>query len=180
MTTVTAAIRELKPKCIIAAGIAFGVDPKKQPIGLILVSKDVRFYEPSRIGTANGAETRLPRGSRVPASPSLLSRFRSAELSFQEPPGIKFGLLLSGEKLIDNAEFRDHLLQDEPEALGGEMEGSGLYAVAQEEKIDWIIVKAICDHADGNKGRNKAKRQAIAAARAMSFVAHVIRSRSPL
>jgi len=53
----------------------------------------------------------------------------------------------------------------------GEMEGSGLYAAAQESKIDWGLVKGISDFADGNK---KDEDQPIAARNAASFVLHVI------
>jgi nucleoside phosphorylase len=35
------------------------------------------------------------------------------------------------------------------------MEGIGLYAAAQNAKVDWILVKAICDWADGNKSGEK-------------------------
>jgi hypothetical protein len=54
------------------------------------------------------------------------------------------------------------------------MEGAGLYAVAQREKVDWILVKAICDYADGNKGQDKDKRQQTAARNAARFVFHVL------
>jgi nucleoside phosphorylase len=54
------------------------------------------------------------------------------------------------------------------------MEGAGLYGVAMEEHIDWIIVKAICDWADGNKHEHKAARQVLAAERAASFVLHAL------
>ncbi len=51
------------------------------------------------------------------------------------------------------------------------MEGAGLYAAASDAKVDWILIKAICDWADGNKD-NKA--QPIAASNAVNFVLHVI------
>lgn len=178
MATVLAIVRELTPKYIVAAGVAFGA--RKQPIGTILVSKDVRFYEPARIGMESGSDKRIQRGSRVPASASLLSRFRAAYHSFRETSksDVQFGLLLSGEKLIDNVHFRDGLLEDEPEALGGEMEAAGLFAAAHEGKLDWLIVKAVCDYADGNKSKDKKRRQKIAAGSAMAFLGHAIRTSS--
>jgi hypothetical protein len=84
-------------------------------------------------------------------------------------------LLLSGDKLVDRQDFRDQLCALEPEAIGGEMEGAGLYAVAKREKVDWILVKAICDYADGNKAQDKDKRQQTAARNAARFVFHVLR-----
>jgi hypothetical protein len=77
---------------------------------------------------------------------------------------------LSGEKLIDNIDYRDSLLDREPEALGGEMEGGGLYVAAVEKNVDWCVVKAVCDFADGKKRENKTRNQKEAAHNAAKFV----------
>ena len=68
---------------------------------------------------------------------------------------VDFGLLLSGEKLVDNHDYREQLKRLAPEATGGEMEGAGLYVARQDAKVDWIVIKAICDRADGHKKRNR-------------------------
>ena len=83
---------------------------------------------------------------------------------------VRPGLLLSGEKLIDDKDYRDQLIALQVEAVGGEMEGAGLYVASAEHKIDWIVIKAICDWADGNKSINKTQRQKIAAKNAAVFV----------
>ena len=70
--------------------------------------------------------------------------------------GLSFGTILSGAKLVDSMDFRQQLRALEPEAIGGEMEGAGLYVACHDLKVDWILVKAICDFADGQKSRNKA------------------------
>ena len=82
--------------------------------------------------------------------------------------------MLSGEKLVDNLAFRQELLAFEPEAIGGEMEGAGLYVACQDRHVDWILVKAICDWADGNKATDKDARQATAACNAALFVLHTL------
>ncbi len=58
---------------------------------------------------------------------------------------MRFGTLLSGNTLVDNCNYRDSLLRIEPEAIGGEMESVGIQLAADRHKVDWIIVKAICD-----------------------------------
>jgi nucleoside phosphorylase len=63
--------------------------------------------------------------------------------------------VLSGQKLVDNLDYRDSLKSLFPEAIGGEMEGTGLYVSAQAAKVDWLVVKAICDW--GHK-KNRAKK----------------------
>ena len=83
---------------------------------------------------------------------------------------VTFGLLLSGEKLIDREDFRDQLLAFEPEAIGGEMEAVGLLSAAARGNTDWVVVKACCDFADGNKSTNKTENQKRAASAAAGFV----------
>ena len=54
------------------------------------------------------------------------------------------------------------------------MEAAGIYTGAFENNTDWIVVKAICDWADGEKGTNKNARQRRAAENAAQFVVHTI------
>jgi nucleoside phosphorylase len=103
----------------------------------------------------------------------LLDRFEEGELKWGGPE-VKFGLVLSGNKLVDNLEFREHLRTFELEAIGGEMEGGGVCSAAHRRKVDWIVVKAICDWADGEKRENKRQRQEKAARNAASFTIHVL------
>jgi len=160
---------------IIMVGIAFGIAPERQRIGEILVSKQLLAYELQRVGTSVSSEAVVrSRGDRPSASPRLLDRFRNGEMDWTGAQ-VRFGLVLSGDKLVDNQDFRDKLLAMEPEAIGGEMEGAGLYAAAQRQKVDWLLVKGICDYADGNKHQDKDKRQQTAARNAARFVLHVLR-----
>lgn len=173
--TVSDAIEVLQPSAIVSVGIAFGIDRAKQRIGDVLVSERLVNYELQRIGTrSRGTAKILPRGDRASASPRLLDRFRDGAMSWSEAT-VKFGLILSGHKLIDNLDYRNQIRKLEPESIGGEMEGAGLYDVAVREKVDWILAKAICDWADGKKAYKKKERQELAAANAGRFVFHVLR-----
>lgn len=175
--TAYTAIATVRPSAIIMVGIAFGIDQAKQQIGDVLVAKQLFSYEPQRVGTLPGSEEEvvIPRGDRATTSTRLLDRCEDGALSW---PGnqarVQFGLILSGEKLIDHAPTVAKLRAQEREAIGGEMEGSGLYVAATQHKIDWILIKAICDWADGRKGEDKEARQALAAHNAASFVLHVL------
>jgi nucleoside phosphorylase/uncharacterized protein YjbI with pentapeptide repeats len=176
-----AAIEHIKPHAVIAVGIAFGVNEKKQKIGDVLVSKQVQTYDSQRVGRG----VIVPRGDKTTASTTWLQRIRAVDNKFKrlpddcEWPPVRFGLILSGEKLVDNLDYRDSLLElagapkktkkdkteadFEHEAIGGEMEAAGLYVAATTKKVDWIVVKGICDWADGNKGVDKDARQRLAA-----------------
>jgi nucleoside phosphorylase len=174
LLTVHEGVLALNPSVVVMVGIAFGLNERKQHIGDILVASQLCGYELQRYGThPDGTPFLVLRGDRATASIRLLDRFRSGYQDWQGQ-SVQFGLILSGEKLVDNLDFRDQLHRLEGEAIGGEMEGAGLYAVAQRLKVDWILVKAICDWADGKKSRNKAQRQKKAARNAALFTLHVL------
>jgi nucleoside phosphorylase len=106
-----------------------------------------------------------------------LNWIRNADISWKKLSNVKIktGLVLSGEKLIDNIDFRNQLKDMAPDAIGGEMEGAGLYTSCQNERVDWILIKAVCDWADGNKSQDKHSQQEMAAIAASTFVAHVLK-----
>lgn len=164
-------IEALNPIAVIMVGIAFGTDGEKQRIGDILVSKQLLLYELQKI--QNGKI--ISRGDKSHATPSLINWISHAEIDWNEANGrITQGLILSGEKLVDDIDYRDQLIQLAPEAIGGEMEGAGLYVACQNKKTDWILIKAICDFADGHKSKDKDERQKLAAHNAASFVLHAL------
>lgn len=166
--TTAAAIGDLRPKSVIMLGIAFGASHAQQ-IGDILVAQQVRCYEPQRIGTGKEGHDDIQfRGDCASASSRLLSRFQATTHGW-DACKVHFGLLLSGEKLIDNQAFRDFLAANST-AIGGDMEAAGLYIEGVAKKVDWIVIKGVCDWADGHKQEDKGSRQQLAASNAARFV----------
>jgi nucleoside phosphorylase len=166
-------IDTLDPYWVLLVGIAFGVDESKQQLGDVLVANRIKTYEMQRVGTSEGKLVLTDRNVTIPPSHALLARLMSAELDAKV--NVISGVILTGEKLIDNVDFRSSLLALSEEAIGGEMEAAGLWASAELRKRDWGIVKAICDWGDGNKKVDKASRQADAAGNSAAFVAHATR-----
>jgi nucleoside phosphorylase/tetratricopeptide (TPR) repeat protein len=164
LDTIPDAIEVLHPSAIIMVGCAFGLKPEAQQTGDILVSKQLVSYEPQK---RKDSEI-LPHGDRITCSVPLLDRFRSGELDWKGAK-IHFGPLLSGEKEVSDRSFRDELLRLEPEAIGGDKEGTGLYVAASKEKTDWIIVRAISGWAD-----DESNQEEFAARNAAQFVKYVI------
>ncbi len=154
-------IAALRPSAVIMIGIA---------IGDILVSRQLMLYDAQRVS----ATQIVPRGDRVHCSTWLLDYLTSAELDWTGPK-VRFGLVLTGDTLVDNVDYRDQLRKLEVEAIGGEMEGAGLYVACQDAKVDWVLVKSICDWADGNKAQDKDVRQEQAAKNSAEFVVHALR-----
>src|SRR5262249_53150469 len=116
------------------------------------------------------------RGDKPHSSPWLLNLLRSSAVTWHgNGVLLQFGAILTGEKLVDSVDFREQLRILEPDAIGGEMEGAGLYVACHDQKVDWILVKANCDFADGQKAKDKTERQTLAAQNAATFVLHALR-----
>ena len=175
--TARSAIELWRPAALIMTGIAWGAKRTRQDPGDVLIASQVLLYEIERVG-----EEAVYRGPIAPSGPTLLNRFRSdLTWRFKRPDGLQvrkhFGALLSGQKLIDDASFRDALVKKHPTAIGGEMEGAGVFASAFRERIEWILVKGVCDWADGNKSD---KYQELAAAASASLAEHVLSDQEAL
>jgi nucleoside phosphorylase len=180
LATTRQAIEDWTPKAIIMVGIAFGKDEEEQRIGDVLLSEHVLQYQSEKV-TRMG--DRQNRGSKPHCGATLLNIFESYHDDWQysitesASSTVLSGDLLSGEQLIDNKEHRDELLQRFPTAIGGEMEGIGLANAAGAKHKEWLVVKGICDFADGNKGEDKTHRQQLAAGAAASLCEHIFNNR---
>lgn len=174
INTISKGILDLNPQDVILVGIAFGVKKENFKIGDILVSEQLYLYEHGKINKKNIKDKRefLSRGDKVTAPIGLINRVRSAS-KYWSKSQVKFGVFISGEKVINDQTYINEILQKEPEAIGGDMEANGLY-VACKDKTNWIAIKAVCDFADGNKDKNKSKNQQLASRNASEFVFHIL------
>lgn len=169
--TTRAAIVRFRPRVVILLGAAFGRDATTQDYGDVLVSDWITPYEVERIG-----RTTIYRGPKPMAGMTLRNRFRDAtDWSFSRANGSRcrmhIGEMLTGDKLVDNKAFKTALFKKHANAIGGEMEGGGVFAASEEAKVECIVVKGIADFADGKK--NDAHK-VLASAAAASLVAHVL------
>jgi nucleoside phosphorylase len=172
-TTTRQALHEWNPKAVIMVGIAFGKKPTKQNIADVLVATKLIDYESIRMNSDGSIDDR---GDHLQSNGQLLRLFEQAYgWEFRRPDGSLSksdpGPILSGNKLIDNFGFKTELFERFSSAKGGEMEGIGFATAANEMKKPWILIKAICDWADGNKNDHY---QPLAAAAAASLVHYVL------
>jgi len=157
-------IQQLRPKFIVMIGIAFGLKPKKQKLGHILVAKCLKDYETSKVTDTSTVD----RGAMPECSVELLSKARMVDW---DRTGVHFGQVISGCKLANSEKLIEELGKRYPEAIGGEMEGIGLSAACQRNQVEWILIKGICDW-----GKNKNDRfQSRAAAHAVDFCIKMIK-----
>ncbi|MCX7049741.1 MAG: nucleoside phosphorylase-like protein [Candidatus Sumerlaeota bacterium] len=140
---------------MVSLGMAFGVDPKRQKIGDIIVSKALLPYDYRIIKSEDGkivndySEMRIY-GSQLSLIAMLEKESRNKE--WQGEVKVRFGALLTGAAKIHCQKFRDDLVSNlrdcgEP-IIGGEMEGLGLLSVSAPENPLWVVAKGISDFAD--------------------------------
>ncbi|MEV4179181.1 hypothetical protein [Nonomuraea sp. NPDC049709] len=170
--TAKSLIDQLDPDYLLLTGICYGLREGEQRLGDILVCTQLRGIDHKKIiESTPGTEIEICRGERVAPSVTLLDRFQSARLGKDGPP-VHYGAMLSGSLLLNSPTARQKLIDAHPDAVGGEMEGIGVYAAAAKEKTDWIVVKSICDW-----GMNKNDDwHEIAARNAAEFVRDVLLS----
>lgn len=167
------AIEEWGPVAVVAAGIAFGTDPDKERLHDVLVASSVLNYQQVKVQADGTATLRsFPRA----ASERFLTRVGDLELEHTDDirwPTIHQGIVLSGDNLVDNEEYRDTLRARHDQIVGGEMEGSGIERACRDE-IRWALIKAICDWGAGKETPHKDRDQMIAAASAAKVVRAVL------
>lgn len=165
----TSALHVWRPRAAIMIGIAFGKDPKHQRMCDVLVANSIIPYELAKVGARY-----VTRSPHPPTNGLLLNRFTNAtDWSLKlgrSSVAMRIGPLLTGEKVLDNAAAKAKLFKQFPHAIGGEMEGAGLFAAADRLSTPWIVVKAICDWADGTKHDKAQPKAATAAASLVHYV----------
>ncbi|MEV6597121.1 hypothetical protein AB0M36_09700 [Actinoplanes sp. NPDC051346] len=154
---------EWRPDFVIMLGVCFGLDEGRQRLGDVIVAEQLQV-----IRLRVGATASRDRGDKTTAGHRLVEVFR-----VMAPPsgfGVWTGLLLSWDVLVDSARLLAELKDRYPDALGGEMEGSGVYASSARAGAEWIVVKGICDW-----GRDKdSDAQELAAGNAAKVVLDLI------
>lgn len=155
---------------LILVGICYGLRPDEHDFGDVLVCNQLRAIDLRKVAEPAGlppqpksrtaaeaadkiANTQPPsgdpdeivRGDSVKPSTMLLGRLREAAHQLRGEIPVHFGPMLTASTLVSSRAFRDKLRAAHPDALGGEMEGAGVYAAAAHAKVDWIVVKGICD-----------------------------------
>ncbi|MFG1492680.1 hypothetical protein ABMA75_03870 [Halobacteriovorax sp. ZH4_bin.1] len=169
---VSEAISLWAPRAVIMPGIAFGVSSKSQKLGDIIVSEAVRDYVYGkvqdkfdndkilgRIGNVFTQPRFYSRGRELSSGETLFSKFSAhgmtkklnERLSGDLDYNIEYGLILSANILLNSNKKKKKLFYAYPDAIGGEMEGHSLASICKGRKIEWIVVKSICDWGDGSK-----------------------------
>ncbi len=118
---------------IVQLGMAFGIDPRHQNPGDVLVSTSIIPYDNRDINPAPGGRegyiTEYSQANREIARPALVELFRREQRRGGHTFAVYLGTILSGAARIHSSVFRDELVRSVPAGedpvIGGEMEGVG-------------------------------------------------------
>lgn len=165
-------------KQVIMVGIAFGMyneEPVSQKIGDVLIADKIYPYENQRVGD----EIKYRGEPCVPSSDLIkacyVTKRKWCGKNYQgENCHAYICPLVTGEKLVDNIGLRNLLKKTYPDAKGGEMEGQGVSSACSNAGKPWLLIKSICDFADGNKGEQKHEKQESAASLAFEFCSELL------
>jgi len=186
--SINEAYSTISPLCVVMVGIAFGKSNQTQQMGDVLLSQKIQPYNSVRRSSKEDGDL-LTEDRNEPASPGRTimhhaKNFADLINSHSLRYAVHIGTLLAGEELVDNEKYKQELISafESPESdiIGGEMESVGLASVMiRQENMNWIVIKAICDWADGMKKENKADRQQSAAQNAVDFCVRFFRTEHP-
>ena len=153
---------------IISVGVACGIK-KKVKLCDVLVSTKVINYDKVR----NGSGGYLPR-EVITVSPQIINLFTQCEhwpnyairkrlnKNRIAKPTVKSGVMLNGQCYVDDPVMKTAL--EIKEAIGIEMEGTGMFADIQQSMTNSIIVKAVCEFGDGKYNKEYQPTAALIAA----------------
>jgi len=165
-------IDDWSPRAILCVGVAFADNWKKRGPGDVLICTSLLPYEYQKV-TAAGADWR---GAPLPVGYNLWETlfYGTRGWSFRgvqtESVRVHYGAILSGEKLVNSAEFKRTLWSFFDLAIGGEMEGNGVAAAAIDSGTEWILVKGVMDWGNGDKNDAFKSLAAASAAHLVHFV----------
>ncbi len=173
LVTARDAITQCQPDYLILTGICYGLRPEEgQQLGDVVIARRVHNIDSGKVTD----EEVIQRGVNVGCSPLLLDRFQAGQVTW---PGqstwsgarVHIGTVLTANWVVNSYRLVTQLRTAFPDAIAGEMEGSGVYEAATlDPKPDWIMVKAISDWGyDKDDGT-----QPQAARNAAEYVLHVI------
>ena len=163
-------------KYIIAIGVCFGNNSKRQKLGEVIISTMICDF----VCTRKGVWETYRQGGDYKVKDDIVKDF-TPDFGIEMPREFEFkvskGPIITTPNLIDDLKIKDELFKKRSDALAGEMEGAGImaaieYAPKRAESLDVIVIKGIGDWGDGNKKATEGWKPI--AARAAAYYVHAI------
>jgi nucleoside phosphorylase len=178
------AVATFNPVAVLAVGICWGArdedkdTAKRQRIGDVLVARQIKDTSAKRLKDGLPEYPGPQANSSGPLFEALQTILPEWLAQDAQHNRADCGLLISESTLFNDKTARDAVAQ-RFSALGGEMECEGIMRWAHELKVDWLLVKAICDWGYNKQSPNKEAAQQLAARQAASLVRHFV-GRTPI
>ncbi len=186
-TITTRAIDVWKPQHVILGGIAGGIKAPSIMLGDIIVADLIVGYEPGkqyedglkrRVRKIEPAQELIKNARALhPSSWALSAKVARPDGADKRTiPSVHFGTIVSGEKVIADAQWITELAKDIPKPIKGvEMEayGTALAAYRASTRPGMLVAKAFCDWADSEKNDDW---QEYAAAVSAAFIVALIKA----
>jgi adenosylhomocysteine nucleosidase len=135
-----------KPRCVIAIGLAGGVEDGAHPGQVIVATGAVQHDIDGRpLTDAKGVIPGLGL-SIIAADPALSEKLLLAARF--ESKDARSGLVLTGDQIVTSRTVRDALVRDFPEAACIDMETAALAQVAHQNGLPWSALRVMSDSAD--------------------------------
>lgn len=175
--TIHETIQTWKINVVIAIGVAMGLKQGKHHFGDVLVSQTIQNYNKNKVIP----KSQINRSVRPMSSIPLCDRFKNCSnwQYYDENDrkcNVHLGLIITGGSVVNAPKLAHQLSKKYPDAIGNEMEASGVWAASEREDVHWIVVKGICDW-----GMEKTDDyQPLAASAAVSLCKHIFKSKMAL
>lgn len=156
-STISEAIKVVKPSIVISLGVAFGADYSDHSLGDVLVGRQHFSYD--KATKISNGKLKIKKLHVEEPDDYMLSRFRTNVPTEEKVNGIFdnefqiiLGNMVTGEFVVDSIETREMIFSPfQPFGIvGGEMEAYGIFEEIKKHKdIHCILMKGICDWGAG-------------------------------
>lgn len=145
------AIHTWNPCLILVAGTAGGFQDRNVALGDVIVAREVLDYEAQRL---DGGSTVRWVDYEPDASLYALAKSIRLPQTLGNHSQVRFGSILSGDKVLASKAAVERFLALREDALGVEMEGAGVAFASAKSDVPWLMIRGIADFADDNKHKD--------------------------
>ena len=170
--------KAINAQYVIAIGICYGMKEGKTKLGDVIVAKSIMDMSSKR-ASDRSVDARPKEWESGPTLYGIFNRSSGFELESGEGESVEVhtGVLTSENTLVASQDYKEKILDQIPQALGGEMEGAGIMQAAKDGKFEGIVIKGIADW--GNKDKEPYRKwQKFVAGAAAKYVLYRLESRA--
>lgn len=169
-----AMILKYKPDVIINTGVAGGLD-KRLNIADIAVADFVvqHDYDTTPLGEPRGFLSQIDL-VKIPCA-ERVSRILAEAAKKLDGTSVVTGTIATGDQFLNSTEQKNRIVSDFS-AIAGEMEGGAIGHVCCANKVDFGVLRAISDNADGSSHMDFGKFTEIAAEKTIAILSEFIKN----